>query len=131
MTRPQEIRKIYFELRAEIGEDVSSHELLRLADALQRLREGRELGIGLRVVEQRRTFDELGVDEALSDGGWRVMNREANWVNALYEDDGPLSAFGCQKGPSSRLFEMKLNDPAKYEQEIKSYNFRYCRGWER
>jgi len=29
------------------------------------------------------------------------------------------------------LLEMKLNDPAKYEQEIKSYNVRYCRGWER
>ncbi len=31
----------------------------------------------------------------------------------------------------ARLLEMKLNDPAKYEQEIKSYNVRYCRGWER
>lgn len=104
MTRPQEIRKIYFELRAEIGEDVSSQELLRLADALLKLREGRELGIGLRVADQRRTFDELGIDEAFSDGGWRVMNRETHLMRALYEDDDVFGSMGRHR----REFNMRM-----------------------
>ena len=29
------------------------------------------------------------------------------------------------------LMQLKESDPAEYERQIKSYNFRYCRKWER
>src|SRR5262245_30380915 len=31
----------------------------------------------------------------------------------------------------AQLLELKETDPGEYERQIKSYNWRYCRGWER
>ena len=32
---------------------------------------------------------------------------------------------------TERLLRLKQDDPDKYDQTIKSYNFRYCRSWDR
>src|SRR5438552_14853004 len=29
----------------------------------------------------------------------------------------------------AKLLELKVTDPGEYERQIKSYNWRYCRGW--
>jgi hypothetical protein len=31
----------------------------------------------------------------------------------------------------AKLLELKAHNPAEYERQIKSYNVRYCRNWER
>ena len=31
----------------------------------------------------------------------------------------------------AKLLELKATDPAEYDRQIKSYNWRYCRRWER
>jgi len=40
-----------------------------------------------------------------------------------------LMINACRQLP--KLLELKANDPTEYERQVKSYNFRYCRNWER
>ena len=40
-----------------------------------------------------------------------------------------LMINACQQ--LAKLLELKSSDPAEYARQIASYNFRYCRSWER
>lgn len=87
MTGPRKLRRIYRALRTEFGNELSSHELLRLAHSMLRVGRGDDI---TNVVELRlpsRRFDELGLDEALADGGWRILNRERELMREAFDDD--------------------------------------------
>jgi hypothetical protein len=78
MRDPEKIRAIYAELRKAVGGEASPGVLLRLAYIIlstynSDLDHFDEFG---RPVESR-TFFALPVDEAMRDGGWRILNFES------------------------------------------------------
>jgi hypothetical protein len=86
--RSIKVRQVFVELRHALGAEIPAGELLRLAAALvdaTRPIEGRD-------EHQRRdrpAFDQVPLDRAFSDAGWRIMHRESNWVANAYRDDDP------------------------------------------
>ena len=102
MNKSIKIRKVYTELRHEMGGEVPSSELLKSASDLVDLFDDSEAGVPVDIVEfidasnarvpvgHRNTsyiFDEWPLDRALSDGGWQVMRREASWGKEIFYDD--------------------------------------------
>jgi hypothetical protein len=87
MNRPTKIRKIYRELRAVLGSELSAKEALRSAAMLVELYEGGGPSHGANIHEQRPKFYELPVDEAISDGGWRVMAGENLMLDAVFGEE--------------------------------------------
>ena len=88
--RPAKIRKVYAELR-KTRRDIPAHELLRVSAKLVDLFEGRGGQPVARQGTPRPTFEELPLDKAFGDGGWRVMERESRRMAQLYDDE----TVGC------------------------------------
>ena len=84
MNRPTRIRTLYNEIRETLGSEISSKEALQLAAHLVDVADDRDVPSGANVREQRATFDELPVDQAIADGGWKVLNRENEVINAAF-----------------------------------------------
>jgi len=87
MTRRSiKVRQVFVELRRAMRAEIPAGELLKLAGALVDAAHRVER----RDDEHRRDdppmFDRVPLDRAFSDGGWRVMHREAKWVANLDED---------------------------------------------
>lgn len=77
MRKPAQIRAIYAELRQMLGEEAPAGDLLKIAHLFLRAYsdtpdELREFG----VAGESRPFLTLPVDEAMSDGGWRILTFE-------------------------------------------------------
>ena len=76
MNRPQKIKKIYRELRMMLGDEYPDYELLKSASLLIEIYEDDE-PINL---DQLKSFwiqfEEREVDEAIKDGGWRLISGE-------------------------------------------------------
>lgn len=90
MNRPQKIKKVYCELRMELGDEYSDYELLKSANLL----------IELFADDEPITLDQLKsfgiyfkdreVDEAMKDGGWRLSSNEG-WWDQITDDQDVLS----------------------------------------
>lgn len=86
MQKPALLRAIYTELRATLGEQVASGELLKVAHAILRAYQlGDSKNENERLSAGRSLFT-LPVDEAMRDGGWRVLEFEKSL--APLEDRG-------------------------------------------
>lgn len=89
--RSLKIRRVFAELRHAFGDEIPAIELLRLAaklvDAAQPTSVREE-----NVVSMRRSMDQLPLDEAFADGGWRIMARDRTYHNETFEADPCLSA---------------------------------------
>jgi hypothetical protein len=92
MNRRQMVNIIYEEFRAEFGDDFPAHELLKSAARFVELIRGNEPIKGAKLQSPRYTFEERPVDDAMADGGWRVLCREASWMNRVNGDDNPSFA---------------------------------------
>lgn len=86
MRKPALIRALYAELRQMLGDEVSSGDVLKIAHHFLRAYtdapdELAEFG----VAEDGRAFASLPVDEAMKDGGWRVLSfenrRQSSWAD--------------------------------------------------
>jgi len=90
MNRPQKIKKIYHELRMILGYEYPDYELLKLASLLIEIYEDDE-PINL---DQLKSFwiqfEEREVDEAIKDGGWRLISDEG-WWDQITDDQDVLS----------------------------------------
>jgi hypothetical protein len=92
MQKPALFRAIYAELRLTLGKEVPSAELLKLAIVILRSysieRDGapEDGRIGT-----SRSFVSLPVDEAMKDGGWRVLDFEA--TQSYCKDDRDAGAL--------------------------------------
>jgi len=82
MRKPGQIRVIYAELRQMLGDEVAAGDLLKIANLFLRAYsdppdELKEFG----VAGDSRPFLTLPVDEAMSDGGWRILSfeRDRSW----------------------------------------------------
>ncbi len=87
MNRPDRVRKVYGELRRALGDQFPSHEILRSAARLVDLFGGREGHSGIRHGTPRPTFEELPLDKAFADGGWRVLARESSLLFEMFSED--------------------------------------------
>jgi hypothetical protein len=95
MQRPVLFRAIYAELRSTLGREVPAADLLKLAFEVMRayaidqdgLPEDGRIGFS-------RLFASLPVDEAMRDGGWRVLDFEERRVYSRDDCDvGALTAL--------------------------------------
>ena len=87
MNKSIKIRKVYTELRHEMGGEVPSSELLQSASDLVDLFDDSNIGIPVSHRNASHIFEEWPLDRALSDGGWQVMRRETSWVKELFQDE--------------------------------------------
>ena len=86
-TRPKKVRDVYFELRKSLGESTSSYEVIQLSRALVDLFEDRQNMFFVPDPLGKPSFEQLPLDKAFEDGGWRVLDREATWVGELLDDE--------------------------------------------
>lgn len=87
MSRPRQVREIFFELRRTLGAQVSSRDLLELAAAVVERFHGDDDDGTNGHESGAYPFDCRPVDVALADGGWRVMAWETRRGMALTEED--------------------------------------------
>ena len=104
MNRSKKIRSIYRELRASVGDRFTSKDLLEIANTLITADGKLKTDKFTQLRAARRTFEELDLDEAFADGGWRVMRREKTIVNALHDDVPPRTE--CLKFAQSLQMEL-------------------------
>lgn len=99
MNRPSRIKILYNEVRETLGAEISPKEALQLAAHLVDIADGRDSIKGAQITEQRDTFDELPIDQALADGGWKVLNREREIVRAVFDGGDNYSQHHSQYQP--------------------------------
>ena len=90
MNRPQKIKKVYRELRVELGDEYSDYELLKSANLLTELFADDE---PITLDQLKRfgiQFKDREVDEAIKDGGWRLISNEG-WWDQITDDQDVLS----------------------------------------
>jgi len=87
MNRPQKINQIYREFRMALSDKFPAHELLRSAAKLIEIIEDDDPITVARVRDPWVPFDERPVDEAIADGGWKILSHEDWWFQMIGEDD--------------------------------------------
>lgn len=89
MNRPTLIRKIYAELRFEVGGAGSEAELLKVATAIAEiaLADDRRMRPKLTYHTGGVPFNCWSLDRAMADGGWKVMKHEHAMGRYASEDD--------------------------------------------
>jgi hypothetical protein len=90
--RSIKVRQVFTELRRALGSEIPAGELLRLAAALVDATTPYESRDEHRSVGPQPAFDQLPLDKAWEDGGWRIMDRESRWVMEACCDDDPSYA---------------------------------------
>lgn len=87
MSRPQQVRRIFAELRTAFGSNVPSRDLLEAAGALVELygKDPNEPHFELRI--GGTPFHRWAVDRAFADGGWRVLAIESHGDTPPDEDE--------------------------------------------
>jgi|GEM_PF-3259264 len=91
--RVQRFRKIFAELRRTVGSVLASADLLRLANIIlgkTKKEIAQEDARASRLPEPKdsRTIEYMAVDRAMSDGGWRVLDREVECFDASDDAQG-------------------------------------------
>lgn len=88
MRKPELVRAIFAELRSTLTPDVSDGDALRLAHLIVRsYTEERDLLADFGRAKASRSLFYLPVDEAMNDGGWRIMEYERSGAGESLEPD--------------------------------------------
>lgn len=103
MQRPALIRAVYAELRASLGAEAPGGDLLRLANLIVLAMAEAAEQDDLDEESASRAFITLPVDDAMSDGGWRILAHEKGL--------GPLEDIGRNSGISLRLILNRILGP--------------------
>lgn len=97
-SRSIKVRQVFAELRHALGTEIPAGELLRLAAALvdashpcDSTNEDRNAGPGA-------ARDQMPLDKAFADGGWRILGSEPSWATLTSWDDDPRSAVSRANG---------------------------------
>lgn len=96
-SRSIKVRQVFAELRHALGAEIPAGELLRLAAALVDASYPREPKDEHREVGARPAFDQVPLDRAFADGGWRIMNGETSWAAETTWDDDPRYAIDATR----------------------------------
>ncbi len=89
------LRKIYAELRSVAGIEISAGDLLRLANFVLRAFKSDFIEEGENARSRGRSvaFHALPVDEAMQDGGWRVLSFEEPSAKQMDEVDSAATLY--------------------------------------
>ena len=90
-SRSIKVRQVFAELRHALGAAIPAVELLRLAAALVDASVPVEHGDAHCNIGLRPAFDQLPLDKAYADGGWRIMEAEPRCATASTWEDDPHS----------------------------------------
>lgn len=95
MNRSRQVREIFLELRASLGDQVSASELLASAASLVALfdKEADEPKFGLRTGGV--PFSQWAVDRGMADGGWRVLATE--WHNDVDPNEDEMDRIDVRR----------------------------------
>ena len=109
MNRPAQIRAIFAELRSALGESYSDRELLKLAHSiiLAYAAAGKVDDDVVEAIKSGRSFFATPLDEAMEDGGWRVLDFEDRRGTAF--EDGIRTEFEDNYSPEMRSLISRLN----------------------
>jgi hypothetical protein len=90
MQKPALLRAIYSELRSSLGPEVPGSELIRLAYLVWRAYAADLSDVGDDGQPRKsRSLLSLPVDEAMNDGGWRILDFETKSLPSSDERDIP------------------------------------------
>jgi hypothetical protein len=93
VNRPAQIRQIYVELKHALGDEVSAGDLLRLAALIvENYREPEKLDPTFGDGPRQTPFVELELDNAMKDGGWRILEYEGR-AGMRFSDELPDNYF--------------------------------------
>jgi hypothetical protein len=67
--------------------------------------------------------------EDLHAGTWSELLNDKSLTRITDQEMKELMLFACEH--VERILRLKESDPQEYDLFVKSYNFRYCRQWER
>jgi hypothetical protein len=87
--RAFKVRQVLAELRHALGNELPTIELLNLATKLVDATSAPSPDA--KIVNLRPSYDELPLDQAFADGGWRIMARDRAYDREQFEDDHFLS----------------------------------------
>ena len=90
--RAYKIRQVFAELRHALSGEIPAIELLRLAAKLVDATPEPSVRDDEGLVSARSSIDELPLDKAFADGGWRIMARDRAHGLDHFEDDPCLGA---------------------------------------
>jgi hypothetical protein len=90
--RAYKVRQVFAELRHALGNELPAIELLQLAAKLVDATQPLSVRDDEKIVSLRPSKDQLPLDEAFADGGWRMMARDRAYDKDHFEDDPCLSA---------------------------------------
>lgn len=86
MTKSGKIRHIFNELRDQVGDRASSREILEWAHALVEVA-SKESMPACNLRRGRIPFENLSLDIALADGGWKILSHEMRCGNHFDSED--------------------------------------------
>jgi hypothetical protein len=90
--RAFKIRQVFAELRYALGNDMPAIELLQLATKLVDATRALSIEDDNKVVALRPSQDQLPLDQAFADGGWKIMARDRAYGHDQFDEDACLSA---------------------------------------
>jgi hypothetical protein len=90
--RAFKIRQVFAELRYALGNEMPPIELLQLATKLVDATCAPSIGDEDKIVALRPSHDQLPLDQAFADGGWRILARDRAYSPEQFDDDACLSA---------------------------------------
>jgi hypothetical protein len=91
-TRSIKVRAVFAELRRALGGEIPAGELLKLAAALVDVSHPQPRKDHYHGVGTRASFDQMPLDKAFADGGWRILESERSWVPETHREDDPKLA---------------------------------------
>lgn len=87
LSRRQKFDAVFGEFRRVGGDRFSTFELMRLATVFIEsfeIQRKQDLEIA---ADQRRGFQELAVDVAIKDGGWRLLSQHSYMFDTIFDPD--------------------------------------------
>lgn len=90
--RASKVRQVFAELRYALGNEIPTIELLQLATKLVDATRMPSTGDNDKIVALRPSHDQLPLDQAFADGGWRIMARDRGYGHEQFDDDPCVSA---------------------------------------
>lgn len=109
MRKNQKVTAIFFELQSQLQEIYSNSDYLNVAAELARILDDTKPVPLKNHSIQRRTFDEMPLDHAMKDGGWRVLHREYCETRAFEED---ADSYVIKRAPYNSI-DFPITDPRR------------------
>ena len=100
MNRPQKLGRFFQELKSALGSEIPTTELLEAASAMVSIHDRvMDPTPKASIAENDRSFESIETGIAMSDGGWRVMDKERELMRN----------FICKTTASTQSFKTLLS----------------------